>query len=154
MEKAAVLVICLALVFSMGTAMDAVGSEQGQELCVPLGTLTLKAPDGADVKKADVEFPHSLHFNYACQDCHHMWEGTQENLACATSGCHDMVESPRDNPDQEILYFKNAYHQLCIGCHKKIKAENRKLEMSGKILKEKLPNSGPTGCTECHPTYY
>ncbi len=153
MERAAVLVICLALVFAVGTAMDAVGSQEGEELCVPLGSLTLRPPEGADAQKSDVEFPHGVHFNYSCQECHHNWEGTAENLNCMTSGCHDLVEAPRDNPDQSILYYKNAFHELCIGCHKKIKAENRQLEMSGKIIKEKLPRTGPTGCTECHPQW-
>ena len=153
MERAAVLVICLALVLGLGTAINAVGSEEGGELRVPLGYVTLSPPQDADPKKSDVEFPHGLHFKYSCQECHHNWEGSADNLTCMTSGCHDLVQAPRDNPEQSILYFKNAYHELCIGCHKKIKAENRQLELSGKVLKEKLPNSGPTGCTECHPEW-
>ncbi|MCF8079043.1 MAG: cytochrome c3 family protein [Desulfobacterales bacterium] len=152
MKKVSVLVICLALVFAMGTVLDAVGSQE-EELCVPLGELELQAPDGANVQRSSVMFPHGLHFNYSCQQCHHQWKGGVEGLNCTTSGCHDKVETPRNNPDEKILYFKEAYHELCIGCHRQIKAENRRLEMSGQILKEKLPNSGPTGCTECHPEW-
>ena len=152
MKRVSVLVIWLALVFTMGTVLDAVGSQE-EELCVPLGELELLAPDGANAQRSSVMFPHGLHFNYSCQQCHHQWEGGVEGLNCTTSGCHDKIETPRDNPDQKILYFKEAYHELCIGCHRDIKAENRRLEMSGQILKEKLPNSGPTGCTECHPEW-
>ena len=153
MERAAVLVICMALIFAMGTAMDAVGSEDQGDLCVPLGVLTLRPPEDADAQRSNVDFPHGLHFNYSCQECHHQWEGGKEGLNCMTSGCHDLVEAPRDNPEQSILYFKNAYHEMCITCHKQIKAKNRELELSGRVLKEKLPNSGPTGCTECHPEW-
>jgi hypothetical protein len=81
-----------------------------------------------------------------------MWEGDAEGLSCTTSGCHDLVELPKKaDPDEAILYYKNAYHELCITCHKKIKVKNQQLVRSGSILKDKLPPTGPTGCTECHP---
>jgi hypothetical protein len=31
-----------------------------------------------------------------------------------------------------------------------MKAQNKKLELSGRVLVENLPNTGPTGCKECH----
>jgi hypothetical protein len=39
---------------------------------------------------------------------------------------------------------------MCIGCHKEIKAQNKRLEMSGRVLKDRLPNPGPSSCKGCH----
>jgi hypothetical protein len=75
---------------------------------------------------------------------------------CTTSGCHDGAESPvkagGGKVDEEMLinYYKTAYHKMCIGCHKEIKAENTRLEKSGRVLKEKLANAGPSSCKGCH----
>ncbi|MEJ2730663.1 MAG: cytochrome c3 family protein, partial [Deltaproteobacteria bacterium] len=55
------------------------------------------------------------------------------------------------NQPKEIMYYKRAYHKQCIGCHLELKRANLALENSSKILKEKLPPTGPTGCIECHP---
>jgi nitrate/TMAO reductase-like tetraheme cytochrome c subunit len=72
------------------------------------------------------------------------------------SGCHDGVVSPtkaEKGDDVEALtisYYKSAYHQMCITCHKEMKAQNKKLELSGRVLFENLPNTGPTGCKDCH----
>jgi hypothetical protein len=81
-------------------------------------------------------------------------DGPIEN--CATSGCHDGTASPikagGGKVDEEMLinYYKTAYHKMCISCHKEIRAQNKKLEMSGRVLKEKLPNAGPSSCKGCH----
>ena len=127
-------------------------AQDAEELCIPVGTITLAAPDGVEAKRAPVDFPHSQHFAINCMECHHEWDGGTEYLSCSTSGCHDVIEPPsKADPDDAALYFKTAFHKSCIGCHKAIKAENKKRAQSMlSPVKELLP-VGPTGCVECHP---
>jgi hypothetical protein len=128
-----------------------------ETLCIPLGELTLDPPDGIEQKRASVEFPHAIHFGYACQDCHHTWTGEAEVKSCSTTECHDQLGTPKNpetgekDPEMAIRYYKKAYHQLCIGCHKEIKKKNEELELSGEVLEAALPAAGPTGCVNCHP---
>lgn len=127
-----------------------------EELCVPL-EVPLAPPDGVDQKRSSVDFPHSIHFGYACRECHHTWSGEAEVMGCATSKCHDQLGTPEDpetgepDPALAIRYYKKAYHQLCIGCHKEINEQNEELELSKKVLEEDLARTGPTGCVKCHP---
>lgn len=58
---------------------------------------------------------------------------------------------PVKDPAMKIRYFKKAYHDMCIGCHKEIKKKNKALEASKASLGEKLAPTGPTGCNQCHP---
>jgi hypothetical protein len=128
-----------------------------EELCIPLGELTLSPPDGVDQKRSSVEFPHSVHFDYACRQCHHTWSGGAEVMGCSTSECHDQLGTPEDpetgepDPSMAIRYYKKAYHQLCIGCHKEIKKKNEELELAKEVLEADLAKTGPTGCVKCHP---
>ena len=74
-----------------------------------------------------------------------------------TSGCHDLPSLPKKadsnkiDPELAVRYYKTAYHKSCIPCHKEIKAANKKLEMSGVTLSEKLAPAGPVTCSGCHP---
>ena len=142
-----IVILCM---LTAGLFMGAVSSGQGEgdDLCIPLGTITLFPPEGVEAKRSPVDFPHAVHFNYNCMECHHEWKGNTENLSCMTSGCHDSIESGKDQPNR---HYKTAYHNQCIVCHKAIKESNRKLEMSKKDIQGTLPKTGPTGCTECHP---
>ena len=157
MQKVVILGVCFAIAIICGSVLAVSGEEDVDEMCVPMGTIELGAPDGVDQKRASVEFPHSRHFGFECQTCHHKWEGTTQIKGCMTSGCHDVKEaatkskqgSPRRS--EEIQYFKKAYHEQCIGCHKIMKLKNRKIEVSGKKLEDPLPVTGPTGCILCHP---
>lgn len=150
MKKILVWMSCFAvLVGFMGTVIA--GSDDG-ELCIPLGTIILAPPEGVEAKRAPVEFPHSLHFDTNCKRCHHEWTGGTENLSCMTAGCHDAAESLiMTDKDEDYRYYKTAYHGQCIVCHKEIKAENKKREMSVTGVEGTLPSTGPTGCIECHP---
>ena len=127
------------------------------EMCVPMGEITLE-PLTAEAKRSEVVFPHTAHFSYACQRCHHKWGGDAPIVGCTTSGCHDLENAPKTDdgklvkdPVMKMRYFKNAYHDMCIGCHKQIKKQNMKMEASKAALGEELPATGPTGCSECHP---
>jgi len=146
------------MVLVSGSFMVVVGQETATEMVVPMGIIELEPPDSVEPVKSAVNFPHSKHFaSVDCRTCHHKWNGTDIISSCATKDCHDVTVSPtksaKSKPSQEALikYYKTAYHKLCIGCHKEIKAQNKQLEASFKGLKEKLPPSGPTGCVECHP---
>jgi len=130
--------------------------ENDGEMCVPMGIILLSAPEQAEQKNAPVNFHHSKHFMFECRKCHHKWEGNNENLSCVTSNCHDLSSNPRAGAgkvktDLAYRYFKDAYHNQCIGCHKANKEKNAILESSKKVLKSNLQNPGPTGCVECHP---
>lgn len=132
--------------------------ESEEEMIVPMGIITLGPPESVEAKRSDVEFPHATHFEFECRTCHHKWEGQEIIQGCTTSGCHDVEVSPikagqRNVPKEEsILYYKSAYHQMCIGCHKEMKQANKLLELSLKKLPSELPATGPTGCIHCHPT--
>ena len=127
------------------------------EMCVPMGEITL-ASLAQEAKRSEVTFTHTTHFSYACQECHHKWTGKEAIQSCTTSGCHDLDKTPVDENGKPVKdkvlkarYFKNAFHDNCIGCHKKIKMKNKAMEASKAALGQKLPPTGPTGCVECHP---
>ena len=126
------------------------------EMCVPLGTITLEPPEGVQGQKSAVEFPHGQHFAYACQDCHHKWDKASAIVSCTTSGCHDLTAMPEKAQqgaaaEPAMRYFKSAFHENCIGCHKKLKAQLDKAEVSLSAPKVSVSGNLPTGCIECHP---
>jgi nitrate/TMAO reductase-like tetraheme cytochrome c subunit len=156
MKKLSISVLLIAVVLFIGSTA-VVSGESDEEMCVPMGIITLEPPDSVEPQRSSVEFPHSKHFIDNCKTCHHTWTFTEPIKSCTASGCHDLSASPR-KPEKgpvdlakEILYYKAAYHQNCIGCHQEIKIQNMKLEMTYKKLNKELPKSGPTGCIECHP---
>ena len=127
------------------------------EMCVPMGEITLESL-AAEAKRSEVAFPHAAHFSYTCQECHHKWNGKEAIQSCTTSGCHDLDKVPMDENGKPVKdkvlkarYYKNAFHEACIGCHKEIKNKNKAMESSAAALGEKLPPTGPTGCNQCHP---
>jgi hypothetical protein len=154
MKKIFVLGMIFIVVLCFAGISGSFGNES--ELCVPMGVIVISPPEKVEPKNAPVDFHHSKHFMYECRQCHHKWDGTTANLSCGTSNCHDLGTNPKAEGKQEKLpmayrYFKNAYHNQCIGCHKANKQNNLKLELSKKTLKSNLKNPGPTGCVECHP---
>ena len=157
MQKVGILLLGLVMAIIFGSVLVVSGMEDAEDMCVPMGTIELGAPDGVEQKRVSVEFPHSQHFGFECQTCHHKWDGTSQIQGCMTSGCHDATEAATKAKQgtplraDEIRYFKKAYHESCIGCHKVMKLKNRKIELSGKKLEGPLPNPGPTSCLGCHP---
>jgi hypothetical protein len=154
MRKKLFAMVC-SLVFCFPVVSSSVEEIQ-EALTVPLGIIELKPPEQTVPVNSLVRFPHSRHFMYECRKCHHKWEGSVSNLSCGTSNCHDLSVIPKADGDkskqnQSFRYFKKAYHDQCIGCHKAIKVSNFNKEISKKAIKSKMPNPGPTGCIECHP---
>jgi hypothetical protein len=121
---------------------------------VPLGMLTLTAPEGREAKRPPVEFPHGEHFNYSCQTCHHEWDGESPVQNCTVSGCHDQLEADEKtrniNDERNSLYFLAAYHKACIECHRDLRNQRKKFEKLGITDESILPAYGPLVCNECH----
>jgi len=147
-----VLLIGVAACASLGIA--GAGDE---EMCVPMGVITLEAPDSVEAKRAAVEFQHGRHFVLACASCHHTWEGAEPITGCMTSGCHDLETLPKKadakgiDKEQAYRYYKNAYHGQCIGCHKRMKQGIQKMANTLAGIEGQLATTGPSGCIECHP---
>ena len=156
MHRLRFFVLGIIVVLVIGSAAIVFG-EFEDEMIVPMGIIALSAPESVELKRSEVEFPHATHFEFECRTCHHKWEGPEVIQGCTTSSCHDVEVSPirsgQKNVPKEvsILYYKSAYHQMCIGCHKEMKRANKVLEMSLKKLPGELPATGPTGCFQCHP---
>lgn len=150
------LIIMAAALILLNVFTGVIWAEE-DEMCVPMGEITLKAL-ATKPERAVVEFPHTKHFNYSCTECHHKWIKEESIQGCTASGCHDSAQAPKDangTPSTDALlqikYYKNAYHTMCLGCHKEIKRKNKELEASQISNDAKLAAVGPTGCIQCHP---
>jgi len=157
MDRKVLLIFCLALLLTAALALEVSG--ESDEMCVPMGVITLEPPEGVEATKTSVDFPHSRHFATDCRSCHHTWQGEEPIQGCMAAGCHDQATAPKEQSkylsysDVAIKYYKYAYHQSCIGCHREIRARNLERAKSYMVLEEKLPEAGPSGCIECHPEY-
>ena len=154
-KKGVGLVVALTVLLTV-VSLDVYGENEGGEMCVPLGNITLQPPEGVESKRSPVEFPHARHFETECSVCHHKWQRTEQIKGCTTSGCHDQIKAPERSrsylsySDVAIKYYKYAYHKACIGCHKEIKLKNQKLAESYQVVDETIAAVGPSGCVECH----
>lgn len=156
-------VLCLVMVFIFGVVLNVAGQDKSDtvkavdEMIVPMGIIVLKPDPSVKQKKSAVEFNHSKHFTYDCRTCHHTWKGDAKIVNCTTSNCHNLLKAPKHPTkylaytNEGIRYYKYAYHENCIGCHKKIKVERDKAEGWYLATKKKLPKTGPTTCAGCHP---
>lgn len=162
MKKGTYLILCLALVCSaivLTMSSSIFADDDGPTLCIPVGDITISAPESVEAKRLPVTFPHAAHFAYNCKECHHYWENDDSLQSCTAEGCHDYDESARINAKSKvdetdaILYYKEMYHTKCIGCHKDIKQANAKTSKAIRIV-SKTPDmqpTGPTSCVKCHP---
>lgn len=148
--------VAVAVFIILGLFCGLAWAEETQ-MCVPMGDIVLKSLS-SESKRAEVAFPHAVHFSYSCHQCHHKWNNEASISGCSATGCHDLAEAPKDEngkPSKDALlqgrYFKNAYHAMCIGCHKEIKQQNKVLEASRIQGGTKMAATGPTGCVQCHP---
>jgi type IV secretory pathway VirB10-like protein len=82
----------------------------------------------AGAKKGPVTFPHALHVGFPivggkCNGCHHTSDEKGADAAkCTAAGCHD---------GNGKVAPKDAFHDLCRGCHSKALGEqpdNEKLK--------------------------
>lgn len=127
-----------------------------ETMSVPLGNITLTAPEEVEAKRGDVDFPHGLHFQFSCQSCHHEWDG--ESFIESCTSCHDETEptGKRDIKDPDnVMYYLAAYHNVCVGCHRDMEQQRQEQvkKIAGDKAMEKMMvpvKSGPVGCTGCH----
>ncbi len=149
--------LCLILAVFFGTPIMVSGGEPEDIMRLPLGKIIIKPPKSITPRRPPSFLTHSRHFGYKCSQCHHTWEYNTQIKACKASGCHELTAAPKKSKKNEpepppmIMYYMRAYHKQCIICHLGLKRDNLALEMSFKVLKEKLPPTGPTGCIQCHP---
>jgi hypothetical protein len=136
------------MVFALGLSTAIGAQESDDAMCLPTHTV-ISPPEEVEAKRDAVPFPHSNHFSIECKDCHHKWDRRTSIQNCTTAGCHDAKKSLKDR-DQAHRYYKNAYHKMCIGCHRDMKKKNREMIDSQKVLEKELPKTGPTGCKDCH----
>jgi len=156
-------ILCLVMVFVFGLALNVAGQDKNEpkaaveDMCVPMGVIELKPDPSVEQKKSSVEFNHAKHLTFDCRRCHHKWEANTKIANCSTSDCHDLLKAPKRPTkylvytEEGIKYYKYAYHQNCIGCHKEIKVQRKRLESVYLAAKKELPKTGPTSCNECHP---
>jgi hypothetical protein len=129
-------------------------ADEAEDMCIPMGTIELAPPETVEAKRSAVAFHHPTHFDFACMECHHTWDKVSAIQGCMTSGCHDLDKLEKKdaaNKTEAMRYYKNAYHKMCITCHKEIKAQNAKIEKSQVAIEGKLMAAGPTSCLGCHP---
>nr|WP_320013848.1 cytochrome c3 family protein [uncultured Desulfobacter sp.] len=122
-----------------------------ESLSIPMGIITIEAPEEVEAKKGAVGFPHGLHFQFACKDCHHDWDGESEVEAC--DSCHNETEpsgtrSIKDEANQ--MYFLAAYHNNCLTCHRDMNKKRKAAMAQGDIDKADLPKATPVNCNGCH----
>lgn len=152
MNRIGIILAGLMIIVFISTMEIAAENTGNDVMCIPMGNILLEPPESVEAKKASVNFPHSTHFIFDCKTCHHKWKGESQIVGCSTSGCHDLEKSPKKTKkDLMSKYYKTAFHKQCIGCHKKMKIKNKKMEMSYAVIKTPLPKTGPTGCVKCHP---
>ena len=159
MLKSILIVVALFTIFIAGglAALDEGTEVTMDAIYVPVGRLVIAPPVGVTPKRSAVAFPHSRHFDYTCKTCHHKWNGHSPVQGCTASKCHDQLSLPVKskkagaNRMETIRYYKYAFHQLCISCHRDIKIRNERLERSRKKIRESLQRPGPTSCVGCHP---
>jgi len=157
MFKIIIGMMCLILAVFFGNPMKVSGEEPEDIMSLPLGKIIIEPPKSVTAKRPPSFLTHSLHFGYKCSECHHTWEYNTQIKACMAPECHELTVAPKKSKKSEadpplmIMYYMRAYHKQCIICHLELKRDNLALEMSFKVLKEKLPPTGPTGCIECHP---
>ena len=148
----------LFIIFIFGFSWMVSGKEPVDDICIPMGSFALEPPESVTAKISSVEFPHSRHFDFSCKSCHHTWDYQSAIDTCMTSGCHELTESPKKSdpgsPDKktQILYFKNAFHESCISCHKKIKKQNIEEEKKLRATDKEtvIKKVGPLSCKGCH----
>jgi hypothetical protein len=162
MFRIRVAVLCLVIVFVFGMALNVAGQNESdteaavEDMVVPMGVIVLEPDPSIEQKRSPVEFHHAKHFKYECRTCHHKWEGNTKINNCTTSNCHDLLKAPKKPTkylaytEEGIKYYKYAYHQGCIGCHKEIKVKQKKMEKLYKASETQTKNV-PITCNGCHP---
>lgn len=111
-----------------------------------------------------VQFRHSRHsgtveirrIDYVeCINCHHDYMEPASVQKCSTLKCHDRGVQPKSDTFNNTkkskirVYHYYAIHELCIGCHRKLR---RKLNIGSWTTKNmrEMGDRIPVTCKQCH----
>lgn len=118
------------LVLSFGTlAYSCISSQAVATVTPPTASMPSQLAPVLVETYGPASFNHALHqrtVDQGCTRCHHYSDNEYNFPSCST--CHTMAYDPQD---LEKPTLTQAYHLLCIGCHR----DNQ---------------TGPTDCTGCH----
>lgn len=118
------------LVLSFGTlAYSCISSQAAATLTPPTARMPSRLAPVLVETYGPASFDHALHqriVDQGCTRCHHYSDNKYNFPSC--SECHTMTFDPQDLGKPNLT---QAYHLLCIGCHRDNQA-------------------GPTDCTGCH----
>jgi hypothetical protein len=101
----------------------------------PPETITIKPSIWKKLTMPPVTFSHKKHVTedkIACNQCHmvykdgkNVWKEGDPVEKCEK--CHNEPTTQQEyklTPDQKKLNLKLAFHNLCLSCHRKVKAKN------------------------------
>ncbi|MUM77721.1 cytochrome C [Pseudodesulfovibrio sp. F-1] len=103
-------------------------------------TVTMKAPDGVEMTRTEVVFPHKAHegLGIDCFVCHHTNDSKDSITGCSVDGCHSVVDLSKDGKKDPTGFYA-AFHgksdASCLQCHKNEK---------------KAGKNPPVACKDCH----
>lgn len=102
-------------------------------------SVTMKAPEGVEMTKPAVVFPHKKHVDTGidCMVCHHKAESKDAIGSCSAAGCHTDAskEAKKDPKGFYAAFHGKGADASCLACHKKEK---------------KAGKAAPVGCKDCH----
>ena len=82
--------------------------------------------------RRSVLFPHDVHQDSACVDCHHEVEGRETYEKCASAGCHDNLESKESPALRGIIHTKKGLKRdSCAMCHIRIATPETRKRLLG-----------------------
>jgi hypothetical protein len=142
----------LAIILMAGNS-PVFAQEELDKLQLPTGTMMLTAPAHSQTKMSPVVFPHSPHFQFSCNSCHHDWDQASPVEGCASAGCHEKLwaSPPGTTPpgEKRIKSLTGAYHKVCRDCHR---SELEKIKNQGMSTQKAMSRlTAPIACEECHP---
>jgi len=127
-------------------------NEEAVEEVVQEGIIKMEEPSYKH-KKPIVAFTHLTHiekYQIKCGECHHDDAGAPLNDITLESDvekcfvCHNKPgekpkgkDAPKLTSAEKLAYHAEAFHQNCIGCHKKFNKETGK-------------KTAPISCSKCH----
>ncbi len=111
--------------------------------------ITIKSSIYEHPRKSPVEFTHKKHaedYKIACAECHHVYKDGKNvwKEGDPVQKCEECHNDPTTKglkklpPEQQKKNLELAFHNNCVGCHKKLKKENKETK-------------APTTCKQCHP---
>ncbi|MFH1914163.1 MAG: cytochrome c3 family protein [Pseudomonadota bacterium] len=101
-------------------------------------TVTMSAPEGAEMTKPAVVFPHKAHetLGIDCFVCHHTNDSKDAITGCSVDGCHtDNSKEAKKDPTGFYQAFHGKADASCLQCHK---------------TEKKAGKNPPVACKDCH----